>query len=60
MTAEDFVKAELEKSGKTAYTLEEVERLVVEYREKKAAAAAFEGWKDATVDELLGIEGVPV
>lgn len=59
ITAEEFIRAELERSGRTSYTLEEVERLVQQYREAKAAAAK-EAWKDATLDQLLGITGAPV
>lgn len=54
VTAEDFIRAELEKSGRTSYTLEEVERLVQQYREAKAAAA--KDWTAASVNELIGVE----
>jgi hypothetical protein len=54
MTTDEFVRRHLEQYGKTSYTLEEVERLVIEYRKEQAAAAAPLR-SDAAIDALLGI-----
>lgn len=57
MNIDEWIKAELERTGKTEYTLEEVERLTERWIQyKQAAAAKFEGWKDASVNELMGVE----
>jgi hypothetical protein len=53
MTTDEFVRRHLEQYGKTSYTLEEVERLVIEYRKEQAAAAPLRS--DAAIDALLGI-----
>lgn len=38
ISVDEFIRAELERSGRTSYSLEEIERLVREYREHTAAA----------------------
>lgn len=57
MTIDEFIAAELERTGKTCYTLEEVERLTERWIEVKTAAAEpFKGWKsNEEIDALLGI-----
>lgn len=49
MTLEEFIRQELETSGKTLYTLDDVCRLTEKWIEiKKQAATPFEGWKSDT------------
>lgn len=57
MTIDEFIRDELERTGKTCYTLEEVERLTERWIEVKTAAAVpFEGWRsNEEIDALLGI-----
>lgn len=60
MNIDEFIRDELERTGKTSYTLEDVERLTERWIQyKQAAAAPFPGWAvpDADVDRLLGIDG---
>lgn len=46
MTLDEFIRRELETSGKTLYTLDDVCQLAETWIElKKQAAPPFEGWK---------------
>lgn len=62
MTIDEFIRDELERTGKTCYTLEDVERLTERWIEVKTAAAEpFRGWKsDEAIDALLFGIGVKV
>lgn len=57
-TPEQFVQAELERTGKRLFTVAEVVDMTERFiAEKQAAAEPFEGWKsDEEVDALLGIQ----
>jgi hypothetical protein len=57
MDLDEFIKQELETSGKKLYTFDDVCRLTERWiKAKQEAAAAFEGWKsDPEIDALLGI-----
>lgn len=57
MTLDEFVQRDLETSGKSVYTLADIQRLTEQWiAHKSATAAPFDGWKsDEEVDVLLGI-----
>jgi hypothetical protein len=47
MTIDDFVQAELERTGKRLFTVAEVVDMAERFiQEKKAAAEPFEGWQE--------------
>lgn len=57
MTIDEFIEREMRETGKTRFTYTEVIALTEKWiAEKQAAAAKFEGWKDASVNELMGVE----
>lgn len=57
MTLEQFIDLDIQQSGRSFYSLDDVIELAQRWRaEKQAAAATFDGWRtDAEVDALLGI-----